>query len=311
MERKGNTAEKGDAMKIFRRLLLVLTGLVFISALPNLFFNADFQYVYMNAKSGSFGFYPFSYVSAIYNVFLYLARPDQWSIVVMGKEYALVDVLFERVAYSMKVFFFSLTLAVIAAVLVSMLISLPCGKIKRFLLFIVNITESLPDIFIIIGVQLLVVMYFRETGVLIGDIAMTGGEEIYLLPVTCLTVVPAVFLVKTIVLLLKEEEKKAYVELARGKGLSSVHILVVHSFRNVLYSLFYQMKLIFSFMLSNLFILEQLFNMRGVMGLLMWSTGYTFVIISTLIFLPFFLLFTLIEQRMKKSIGMKEDGTYA
>ncbi|XXM74020.1 ABC transporter permease subunit [Lysinibacillus sphaericus] len=297
-------------MKIIRRLLLVFTGLVFISALPNLFFDADFQYVYVTAESGSFGFYPYAYVRAIYDVFLYLATPDQWSIVVMGKEYALFDVLFERVAYSMKVFFISLSLAVIAAVLASMLISLAGGAIKRLLLSIVNIMESLPDIFIIIGVQLLVVMYFRETGVLIGDIAMTG-EEIYLLPVTCLTVVPAVFLIKTIVLLLKEEEKKAYIELARGKGLSSVHILVIHSFRNVLYSLFYQMKLIFSFMLSNLFILEQLFNMRGVMGLLMWSTGYTFVIISTLIFLPFFLLFTLIEQRMKKSIGMKEDGTYA
>lgn len=310
MERKGNIAEMGDSMKIFRRLLLIFSGLVFISALPNLFFNADFQYVYLNGESGSFGLYPYAYLSAIYDVFLYLARPDQWSIVVMGKEYALIDVLFERVAYSMKVFFISLLLAVIIAFLVSMMISLASGTIKRFLLSVVNVIESLPDIFIIIGVQLLVVMYFRETGVLIGDIAMTG-EEIYLLPVTCLTVVPAVFLVKTIVLLLKEEEKKAYVELARGKGLSSVHILVVHSFRNVLYSLFYQMKLIFSFMLSNLFILEQLFNMRGVMGLLMWSTGYTFVIISTLIFLPFFLLFTLIEQRMKKSIGMKEDGTYA
>jgi peptide/nickel transport system permease protein len=310
MERKGNMGEKGDIMKIFRRIMLVFTGLIFISVLPNLFFNADFQYVYVTAESGSFGFYPLAYASAIYDVFLYLARPDQWSIVVMGKEYALVDVLFERVAYSMKVFFISLALAVIAALLTSMMISLTYGNIKRFLLSVVNIMESLPDIFIIIGVQLLVVIYFRETGVLIGDIAMTS-EEIYLLPVTCLTVVPAVFLIKTIVLLLKEEEQKAYVELARGKGLSSVHILLVHSFRNVVYSLFYQMKLIFSFMLSNLFILERLFNMRGVMDLLMWSTGYTFVIISTMIFLPFFLIFTLIEQRMKKSIGMKEDGTYA
>jgi peptide/nickel transport system permease protein len=310
MERKGNEGEKGDVMKIFRRIMLVFTGLIFISVLPNLFFNADFQYVYVTAESGSFGLYPLAYASAIYDVFLYLARPDQWSIVVMGKEYALVDVLFERVAYSMKVFFISLALAVIAALLTSMMISLTYGNIKRFLLSVVNIMESLPDIFIIIGVQLLVVIYFRETGVLIGDIAMTS-EEIYLLPVTCLTVVPAVFLIKTIVLLLKEEEQKAYVELARGKGLSSVHILLVHSFRNVVYSLFYQMKLIFSFMLSNLFILERLFNMRGVMDLLMWSTGYTFVIISTMIFLPFFLIFTLIEQRMKKSIGMKEDGTYA
>jgi peptide/nickel transport system permease protein len=51
--------------------------------------------------------------------------------------------------------------------------------------------------------------------------------------------------------------------------------------------------------------------MRGIMDLLIWSSGFTFVIISTVIFLPFFLVFTLIEMRMKKSIGLKEDGTYA
>jgi peptide/nickel transport system permease protein len=297
-------------MKIIRRLLLVFTGLIFISVLPNLFFNTDFQYVYMNGESGSFGFYPLNYAFAIYNVFLKLSQPEQWSLVVMGKEYALADVIAGRVVYSMKVFFLSLSLAMIIAFLISVLISIVSGMVNRLLLSFVNVMESLPDIFIIIGVQLLVVMYFRQTGVLIGDIAMLD-EEIYLLPVICLTVIPSVFLIKTIVLLLKEEEQKSYIELARGKGLSSLYILLIHSFRNVVYSLFYRSKLIFSFMLSNLFILERLFNMRGVMDLLMWSTGYTFVIISTMIFLPFFLIFTLVEQRMKKSIGMKEDGTYA
>ncbi|MGR3763401.1 hypothetical protein [Rossellomorea sp. NS-SX7] len=297
-------------MKLIRRLLLVFMGLIFISVLPTLFFNNDFQYVNMTGKSGSFGFYPLDYAVAIYQVFLNLSQPDQWSLVVMGKEYALTDVMADRVTYSMKVFFFSLSLAMIIAFLISILISLASRKVNRRLLSIVNVMESLPDIFIIIGVQLLVVMYFRKTGVLIGDIAMLD-EEIYLLPVTCLTVIPAVFLIKTIVLLLKEEEQKFYIELARGKGLSSLYILVVHSFRNVLYSLFYRSKLIFSFMLSNLFILERLFNMRGVMDLLMWSTGYSFVIISSMIFLPFFLIFTFVEQRLKKSIGMKEDGTYA
>ncbi|MCA1056508.1 hypothetical protein LCM10_16020 [Rossellomorea aquimaris] len=297
-------------MKLFRRLLLIFMGLIFISALPTLFFNTDFQLVYLNGESGTFGFYPIEFAVAIYHVFLNLLQPEQWSLVVMGKEYVLTEVIAERVTYSIKVFMFSLALAVIIAFLISVLISLTSGVVNRLLLSIVDLLESLPDIFIIIGVQLLVVIYFRETGILIGDIAMLD-EEIYLLPVTCLTVIPAVFLIKTIVLLLKEEEQKSYIELARGKGLSSLYILVVHSFRNVIYSLFYRSKLIFSLMLSNLFILERLFNMRGVMDLLMWSTGYTFVIICTMIFLPFFLLFTFVENRMKKSIGMKEDGTYA
>ncbi|MEL3971801.1 hypothetical protein AAEO50_05845 [Rossellomorea oryzaecorticis] len=154
-------------MKIIRRLMLVFTGLTLISVLPILFFNTEFQYVYMNAESGSFGFYPLDYAMAIYDVILNLSQPDQWSLVVMGKEYAFADVIVGRVVYSMKVFFFSLVLAMIIAFLISVLISRVSGMVNRLLLSLVNVMESLPDIFIIIGVQLLVVMYFRQTGVLI------------------------------------------------------------------------------------------------------------------------------------------------
>jgi peptide/nickel transport system permease protein len=301
---------RGLQMKVIRRLLLIFTGFIFISALPKLFFAADFQYVQLTGESNSFGFYPVKYAAAIFDVVKKLFQPEHWSLMRMGKEYALAEIIGERASYSMKVFLFSLALALIIAFIISIAITLARGMIQQLLISLVNVMESLPDIFIIIGVQLLVVMYFRQTGVLIGDIAMLN-KEIYLLPVTCLTVIPAVFLTKTLVLLLREEDQKPYIELARGKGLSSLRVLVLHSFRNVIYSLFYRSKLIFSFMLSNLFILERLFNMRGVMDLLMWSSGHSFVLISTIIFMPFFLLFTFVELRMKKSIGMKEDGTYA
>jgi peptide/nickel transport system permease protein len=301
---------RGLQMKVIRRLLLIFTGFIFISALPKLFFAADFQYVQLTGESNSFGFYPVKYAAAIFDVVKKLFQPEHWSLMRMGKEYALAEIIGERASYSMKVFLFSLALALSIAFIISIAITLARGMIQQLLISLVNVMESLPDIFIIIGVQLLVVMYFRQTGVLIGDIAMLN-KEIYLLPVTCLTVIPAVFLTKTLVLLLREEDQKPYIELARGKGLSSLRVLVLHSFRNVIYSLFYRSKLIFSFMLSNLFILERLFNMRGVMDLLMWSSGHSFVLISTIIFMPFFLLFTFVELRMKKSIGMKEDGTYA
>jgi peptide/nickel transport system permease protein len=301
---------RGLQMKVIRSLLLIFTGFIFISALPKLFFAADFQYVQLTGESNSFGFYPVKYAAAIFDVVKKMFQPEHWSLMRMGKEYALADIIGERAWYSMKVFLFSLALALIIAFIISIAITLARGMIQQLLISLVNVMESLPDIFIIIGVQLLVVTYFRQTGVLIGDIAMLN-EEIYLLPVTCLTVIPAVFLTKTLVLLLREEDQKPYIELARGKGLSSLRVLVLHSFRNVIYSLFYRSKLIFSFMLSNLFILERLFNMRGVMDLLMWSSGHSFVLISTIIFMPFFLLFTFVELRMKKSIGMKEDGTYA
>ncbi|MGM0826685.1 MAG: ABC transporter permease subunit [Bacillota bacterium] len=299
-------------MKAIRQLLLIIIGFILISVLPVLFYgggNAELYYLMMNDQGNSFGFYPKEYFLGIYHVFTRIIQQDQWILFVLGKEYQLQGVLAERYFYSMKVFLFSLGLAVGISFLVSLFISLSSKWMQNAFLSLVNILESLPDVFIIIGIQLTVVMYFRHTGVLIGEIAMTD-EELYLLPVTCLTIVPTVFLIKTIVLLLEEEDQKSYIELARGKGLNAFQVLVTHAIRNVVYSLFYRSKIIFSFMLSNLFILERLFNMRGIMDLLIWSSGFTFVIISTVIFLPFFLVLTLIEMRMKKSIGLKEDGTY-
>ncbi|TMU88228.1 hypothetical protein FGG79_09055 [Bacillus sp. BHET2] len=300
-------------MKIFRQLLLIISGFILISVLPVLFYGggkSELFYLMMDGKGNSFGFYPKEYLLGVYHVFTGVFQQDQWVLFVFNKEYPLQEVVVERYVYSMKVFLFSLGLAVVTAFLVSLIISLTSKWIQRAVLSLVNILESLPDVFIIIGVQLSVVVYFRHTGVLIGEIAMMD-EELYLLPVTCLTIVPAVFLIKTIVLLLKEEEQKPYIELANGKGLNPLQVLVIHSFRNVVYSLFYRSKVIFSFMLSNLFILERLFNMRGIMDLLIWSSGLSFVLISTIIFLPFYLVFTVIEVRLKRSIGLKEDGTYA
>ncbi len=299
-------------MKVLRQLLLIIAGFILISVLPVLFYGggkSELFYLMINGNGSSFGFYPKEYLIGIYHVFTGIFRPDQWNLFVLNKEYPLKDVLAGRYVYSMKVFLFSLSLALGISFLVSLFISLTSKWIQRAFLSLVNILESLPDVFIIIGIQLAVVVFFRHTGVLIGEIAMMD-EELYLLPVTCLTIVPTVFLIKTIVLLLTEEDQKPYIELAKGKGLNVYQVVVTHSFRNVVYSLFYRSKIIFSFMLSNLFILERLFNMRGIMDLLIWSSGLTFVLISTVIFLPFYLVFTVIEMRLKKSIGLKEDGTY-
>ncbi|BCB02886.1 ABC transporter permease subunit [Bacillus sp. KH172YL63] len=300
-------------MKALLQLFLIITGFILISVLPVLFYGAEkaeLFYLMVKGNGSSFGFYPKEYLFGIYHIFTGIFHPGEWKVFILRNEYPLQDVLADRYIYSMKVFLFSLSLAVGISFIVSVCISLSSKWFQWAFMGMVNILESLPDVFIIIGVQLAVVMYFRETGVLIGEIAMMD-KELYLLPVTCLTIVPTVFLIKTIVLLLKEEERKPYVELAKGKGLNALQVLVTHSFRNVVFSLFYRSKLIFSFMLSNLFILERLFNMRGIMDLLLWSGGITFVVISTVILLPFYLVFTMIEVRLKMSIGLKGDGTYA
>ncbi|SCN40419.1 Protein of unknown function [Bacillus wiedmannii] len=47
--------------------------------------------------------------------------------------------------------------------------------------------ESIPDILLIIGLQLLIVWIYKKTNLLIMNIARVGDESIVFLPVLCLS----------------------------------------------------------------------------------------------------------------------------
>ncbi|MGM0844763.1 MAG: hypothetical protein ACQEUT_07270 [Bacillota bacterium] len=300
-------------MKYIREIMMVFAGLVLISCLPALFYGGlGLSYVFqvLIPSGESIGFYPLRYLLALKEQLILLFNPYSWEVAAnFGKTYPLVEVLWNRYSYSMRIFLMSLTAAVIITFLITILHTLLSLKLRKMLNFFIDILESLPDVFIIVGLQLGVILIFKETGTLVAEIAMLN-EEIYFLPVICLTIVPAVFLLKTSILLLNEEEGKQYVDLAKGKGMSPIYILLIHSFRNVMFSLFYRSKIIFAFMLSNLFIIERLFNMKGIMDLLVGSHGYTFVLIVLTIFLPFYIVFSFVEYVLLRKTGQREEEIY-
>jgi peptide/nickel transport system permease protein len=196
--------------------------------------------------------------------------------------------LWDRYLYSMTIFAISLFIAVILSYLFMIIFHVSPKKIKRIILSLSTLIESLPDAFIIISLQLLVILIYKKTNILVAQIAVFE-EDIYLLPIICLSIIPTFLLFKAIMFLLKEEESKLYIDLAKMKGLTSLRIFLVHTFRNVLYSLFYRSKIIFSFMLSNLFLIEVVFNMDGALQFLLRARGPEFIVAAVLLFTPFFL----------------------
>jgi peptide/nickel transport system permease protein len=300
-------------MKYIRDISMVFIGLIIISCLPALFYGGlGIRYIVevLRPSGEGIGFFPLQYLTALKEQIILLLSPDLWQVnASSGKSYSFMQMMAERYSYSMKVFMMSLAAALVITMAVTIVHSLLPLKLKKVLVLVIDFLESLPDVFIIVGLQLSVILILRRTGTLVAEIAMLN-EEIYLLPVICLTIVPAVFLIKTAVLLLKEEEGKQYVDLAKGKGMNRVYILLVHNFRNVIYSLFYRSKIIFAFMLSNLFIIERLFNMQGLMDLLLWSNGYTFVLITMSIFLPFYCIFSVAEYLVMRKTGQGQEELY-
>lgn len=287
-----------QSMRIFRNFIYIIVGFVCISATPALFlgetgflhFLQFFQQVIANIKE--------------------LFEPYTWEFY-MGsgmdqKMYPLFPILWERYLYSMKVFSVSLFIGIAVTYILLITVHLLPKKIRKIVFSLVYMLESLPDVFMIVSLQLGIILFFKKTNILLAQVAVYM-EDIYFLPVLCLSIIPTILLFKSAIYFLREEESKRYVELARTIGLSELRILFVHIFRNVLYSLFYRSKLIFSFMLSNLLIIEYLFNMYGALQFLLIARGAEFIITTTLVFIPFFIYFTVTERLVLTFIGERKS----
>ncbi|PEY30149.1 peptide ABC transporter permease [Bacillus cereus] len=162
------------------------------------------------------------------------------------------------------------------------------NRIKSFLLFL----ESIPDILLIIGSQILVVWFFQKTGFLPVKIAALGGESIRGLPIICLSIPTTIMFIKLLLLRFETELEKDYVLFAKAKGLDRFYILNHHVVRNVLLSILFFAKTNIWFMLSNLYIIEWLFNTHGIFIFIKdYPAIEMFTISVLLIYIPIFILF--------------------
>jgi peptide/nickel transport system permease protein len=213
--------------------------------------------------------------------------------------------IIEYITYSLQILFLALGVAILLALIGTFITMLLKEKTRLRVKLLFYFLESLPDILVITLAQLLVVVIFTNTGFLISKIAVIGDERIYWLPVLCLMILPMIQLYRLSMITFEVEERQSYVELARSLGFGKSFILFMHIFRNAIISVFFQSKKTMWFMLSNLFILELMFNIPGIM-LYMYDnlSGILFLITVLSFFIPIFLLYSIGEwyfmRRLKR-----------
>ncbi|WP_113927170.1 ABC transporter permease subunit [Bacillus sp. P14.5] len=227
-----------------------------------------------------------------------------------GKYYPIKDVFADSYFYSFFILLLAFILSITVSIVLTYMIMVLPKKINRFVTRILDLLDALPDVFIVVLLQLLIIWLYKKTGYLLFDIYTLGEDRIYFLPVVCLAILPITYLMKNFIFQLKEEEVKPYIEFSYSKGFSKFYTLWVHLFRNVWIHFFYHSKPVFLLMLSNLLIIELLFNINGFMkALLLASTTSppAFLIGMLMIVLPFFLLYTLGSLFLK--FWLKEGTT--
>ncbi|PFB78799.1 peptide ABC transporter permease [Bacillus anthracis] len=163
--------------------------------------------------------------------------------------------------------------------------------------------ESIPDILLILLSQLLVVIMFQKTGFMPIKLAGLGEERIRLLPIICLTIPTTLLFIKLLLLRFKEELEKDYSLFAKSKGLSLRYILTHHISTNVLLTTIYYAKTNILFMLSNLYIIEWIFNTYGMFVFVKGNSKLEIFMVSLVIlYVPLFILFRILHTLLQNVI---------
>ncbi|WP_242253722.1 ABC transporter permease subunit [Bacillus cereus group sp. BfR-BA-01379] len=268
-----------NGMEVTVQFIISILGIICLGALPKLFYG--------------FELHASKYIQSLKEVFVNLMDISNFQYV-RGK--FLFPQLFVHYKETIVIFFaaFFISLFVAFCIVYVIMSSSPRiqHRIKSFLIFL----ESIPDILLILVSQILVVWFFKQTGFLPFQIASIGGESIRGLPIFCLSIPTTILFVKMLVLRFENELEKDYVLFAKAKGLNRIHILNRHVLRNVLLSTLFFAKTNIFFMLSNLYIIEWIFNTGGIFMFLKSYEGIrveVFIVSVLLIYIPIFILFKL------------------
>ncbi|WP_208735122.1 MULTISPECIES: ABC transporter permease subunit [unclassified Bacillus cereus group] len=268
-----------NGMEVTVQFLISILGIICLGTLPKLFYG--------------FELHASQYIKSLQEVFVNLMEISNFKYV--GDKFLFPQLFVhykETIIIFLAAFFISLFVAFCIVYVIMSSSPRIQHRIKSFLIFL----ESIPDILLILVSQILVVWFFKQTGFLPFQIASIGGESIRGLPILCLSIPTTIMFVKMVVLRFENELEKDYVLFAKAKGLGSFHILNRHILRNVLLSTLFFAKTNIFFMLSNLYIIEWIFNTGGIFMFLKSYFGIrveVFIVSVLLIYIPIFILFKL------------------
>ncbi|HDR4726690.1 ABC transporter permease subunit [Bacillus cereus group sp. Sample62] len=268
-----------NGMEVTVQFIISILGIICLGALPKLFYG--------------FELHASEYIQSLKEVFVNLMDISNFKYV--GDKFLFPQLFVhykETIIIFLAAFFISLFVAFCIVYVIMSSSPRIQHRIKSFLIFL----ESIPDILLILVSQILVVWFFKQTGFLPFQIASIGGESIRGLPIFCLSIPTTILFVKMLVLRFENELEKDYVLFAKAKGLNRFHILNRHILRNVLLSTLFFAKTNIFFMLSNLYIIEWIFNTGGIFMFLKSYFGIrveVFIVSVLLIYIPIFILFKL------------------
>ncbi|MFD1359650.1 ABC transporter permease subunit [Fictibacillus halophilus] len=273
-------------------LILSVIGIILLGSVP-------FMFKGMSFSTGS-------YLDGIGELFKTMMKPSEIVYFTGSGVYPLFPEIWGIIGYSLTILFSSFFIAIILALMFALGIFTLPTRLKDKIRVFSFMFESIPDVLIAIGMQFFIIWFFKKTNILLFQIVSLYDQKTYFVPIFCLTVLPTLLILRILLLNMEEEFKKQYIDTAKGKGIGRFRILWRHVLPNTLLSVFHQSRNILWFMLSNLLMVEYLFNIYGVTTLVReMGNPAIFTISMLLLFSPMFLFFTALRIFTYKWVGEK------
>lgn len=129
--------------------------------------------------------------------------------------------------------------------------------------------QSVPDFFIILFVQLLLIRYFPITRFFGRE-----GWDAFVLPALLIAIFPTMYIARITSAALSNQEDKMYILTARAKGLTEKVILFKHVYRNCIGTILTHLPPLMVYVISNLLMVEYFMYYPGAALRLYWAIDY-------------------------------------
>lgn len=188
-----------------------------------------------------------------------------------------------------------LTISALIVVSLSMVLGIFFWKrSSKWVDVIIGFMGIIPDFLLVLMLQLLVVYLNKNLGLKTVKVASSSiSEPALFLPLLTLILVPFVYLVKSLSEITFDITTENYILTAKSKGLKKAYIYVYHITTNVIPYLKADLHKVIGIMMGNLFIVEYLYNTRGLTSILFQYQvhfGYQYNLVI-LCLISFFILY--------------------
>lgn len=206
-----------------------------------------------------------SFFLIVKSSFLYLRQLMSLDFYASDQMGELVKVLIESSKLSVLLVAMSLILSTVIGILSGMVEAYrsrktSIGSLGALIFF------SIPEILIVLGVLLgytKLVVHFPE---LKGSLPMKE----FILPLLTLSIVPTVYISRMTFIAIQEEMAKDYIKNEKAKGFSRRKIIFVELLPAVIFKIIDTMPALMTMLLSNMIIIEYLFNYKGILYFLVY-----------------------------------------